>query len=400
MSDIPAADLAETSPTPRRRVYHLIEEPLPGKRTVHVFNAFIVILILANVSAVILESVPEVEQAHYATLQAFDVFSVAVFTVEYALRLWVVPEHPLYVTLTPGRARLKYALSFHALVDLLAFLPFYLGVLVEVDLRFLRILRILRLLKLTRYSHAFEALVRVVYIQRRPLFATVVIAGILIVFASSVMHLIEHEAQPQQFGSIPQSMWWAIVTMTTTGYGDVVPITPLGRVFAGLLALASIGMLALPTGILATGFIQEIRKYDFVVSWRMVAGVPLFRRLDAVRISDIVGALKAKNVPARHAIVRRGEHADAMYFILSGEVVVDIHPTPKHLGPGDYFGEIALLKHGLRTATVVSDTDCSLLVLDVEDFERLLRDVPELSEQLHQVMAARLAELERASVSA
>ncbi|MCC7017299.1 MAG: ion transporter [Rhodospirillales bacterium] len=400
MNGIAASDVAEREPTLRQRVYHWIEEPLPGKRTVHIFNAFIVILILANVSAVILESVPEVEQAHYATLQAFDVFSVAVFTVEYALRLWVVPEHPLYAAFAPRRARMKYALSFHALVDLLAFLPFYLGGLVNIDLRFLRILRILRLLKLTRYSHAFEALVRVAYAQRRPLLATVVIAAILLVFASSVMHLIEHEAQPQQFGTIPKSMWWAIVTMTTTGYGDVVPATPLGRVFGGLLMLSGIGLLALPTGILATGFIQEIRKYDFVVSWRMVASVPLFRKLDAVRVSDIVSALKSKTVPSRHAIVRRGEHADAMFFILLGEVVVDIHPEPKHLGPGDYFGEIALLKHGVRTATVVSETDCSLLVLEADDFERLLRDVPELSEQLHQAMAARLAELERGSVSA
>ena len=390
----------EGAPSFRARIYHLIEEPLPGERTVHIFNAFIVVLILANVTAVILESVPEVEEAHYALLQAFDAFSVAVFTVEYALRLWIVPEHPLYVTFTPLRARLKYALSFHALVDLLAFLPFYLGILVEIDLRFLRILRILRLLKLTRYSHAFEALVRVAYTQRRPLLATVVIAGILLVFASSVMHLIEHEAQPQFFGSIPQSMWWAIVTMTTTGYGDVVPATPLGRVFGGLLMLSGIGLLALPTGILATGFIQEIRKYDFVVSWRMVASVPLFRKLDAVRVSDIVSVLKAKNVPSRHVVVRRGEQADAMFFILSGEVVVDIHPEPKHLGPGDFFGEIALLKHGPRTATVVTETDCSLLVLEVDDFERLLRDIPELSEQLHQVMAARLAELERASAAA
>ena len=400
MNGIAAADSTESKPTLRRRVYHLIDEPLPGKRTVHVFNAFIVILILANVAAVVLESVPAVEEAYSALLQAFDAFSVAVFTVEYALRLWIAPEHPLYIAFTPLRARLKYALSFHALVDLFAFLPFYLGILVELDLRFLRILRILRLLKLTRYSHAFEALVRVAYTQRRPLLATVVIAAILLVFSSSVMHLIEHEAQPQQFGTIPQSMWWAIVTMTTTGYGDVVPATPLGRVFGGLLMLSGIGLLALPTGILATGFIQEIRKYDFVVSWRIVASVPLFRRLDAVRVSDIVSVLKAKNVPARYAVVRRGEQADAMFFIVSGEVAVDIAPAPKHLGPGDYFGEIALLKHGLRTATVVSETECSLLVLDVEDFERLLRDIPDLDEQLLQVMAARLAELDRANVSA
>jgi voltage-gated potassium channel len=399
MTETAAFDAPERQ-TLRRRVYHWIEEPLPGQRVVHVFNAFIVILILANVAAVILESVPEVENAHFVLLAAFDAFSVAVFTAEYVLRLWIVPENPLYAAFTPARARWKYARSFHSLVDLLAIMPFYLGAVVPIDLRFLRILRILRLLKLTRYSHAFDALARVVFLQRRPLLATVVIAGMWLVFAASVIHLIEHQAQPESFGSIPRSMWWAIVTMTTTGYGDVVPVTPLGRVFGGLLMLSGIGLLALPTGILATGFVQEIRKYDFVVSWRLVASVPLFKRLDAVRISDIVATLKAKNVPARHAIVRRGERADAMYFILSGEVLVDIHPQPKRLGPGDYFGEIALLKHAPRTATVVSETDCSLLVLGTDDFEHLLRNLPELDEQLRRTMAQRLAELERAGVSA
>ncbi|MEK7245281.1 MAG: ion transporter, partial [Pseudomonadota bacterium] len=152
MNSAAAADTAEGKPTLRQRVYHVIEEPLPGERAGHVFNAFMVFLILANVAAVIIESVPEVEAAHYGFLQAFDTFSVAVFTLEYALRLWVVPEHPLYSLLSPPRARLRYAMSFHAVIDLLAILPFYLAALVQIDLRFLRILRILRLLKLTRYS--------------------------------------------------------------------------------------------------------------------------------------------------------------------------------------------------------------------------------------------------------
>lgn len=390
--------MTDRASTRRTRVYHFIEEPLPGERAAHLFNFFMVALILANVAAVVLESVPEIEASHYAVLATFDFFSVLIFTVEYALRIWIAPEHPAYFSLSPARARLRYALSFHALVDLLAILPFYLGAIVPLDLRFLRILRVLRLLKLTRYSPAFEALARVVYNQRRPLIATVVIAGMLLIFASSVIHLLEHEAQPQHFSSIPKSMWWTIVTMTTTGYGDVIPITPLGRVFSGLLMLSGMGLLALPTGILATGFVQEIRKFDFVVSWRMVASVPLFKKLDAMRVSDIVSVLKSKNIPARHAIVRRGEHADAMYFILSGDVLVDMPPEPKRLGPGDFFGEIALIKRGKRTATVVSDTECSLLVLSFDDFERLLGEIPELAEQLHQIMAQRLLELEHAGV--
>ncbi len=391
--------MSDSASSLRTRIYHFIEEPLPGERAAHLFNFFMVALILANVAAVVLESVPEIGEKHYATLAAFDFLSVMIFTVEYAARIWVAPEHPSYFDLSPARARLRYALSFHALVDLLAIIPFYFGLIFDLDLRFLRILRILRLLKLTRFSPAFEALARVVYTQRRPLVATVVIAGMLLVFSSSVIHLLEHDAQPQNFGSIPKAMWWTIVTMTTTGYGDVVPVTPAGRMFGGILMMAGMGLLALPTGILATGFVQEIRKFDFVVSWRMVANVPLFKKLDAIRVSDIVSVLKSRNVPARHAIVRRGEHADSMFFILSGDVMVDIPPEPKRLGPGDYFGEIALLKHGKRTATVVSDSECSLLVLSFEDFERLMGEIPELADQLHQIMAQRLAELEHVGVT-
>lgn len=384
--------------TRRTRVYHFIEEPLPGERAAHRLSFFLIALILANVAAVVLESVPEIEESHSAVLTAFDFFSVLIFTVEYVLRIWIAPEHPAYFTFSPARARLRYALSFHALIDLLAILPFYLGAFVPLDLRFLRILRVLRLLKLTRYSPSFEVLARVVYNQRRPLIATIAIAGMLLIFASSIIHLLEHEAQPQHFGSIPKSMWWTIVTMTTTGYGDVVPITPLGRMFSGLLMLSGIGLLALPTGILATGFVQEIRKFDFVVSWRMVANVPLFKKLDAMRVSDIVSVLKSKNIPAHHAIVRRGEQANAMYFILSGDVSIDLPSGPKRLGPGDFFGEIALLRHSKRTATVVSDTECSLLVLGLDDFERLMDEIPELAEQLHKVMKQRLAEMEHAGV--
>jgi voltage-gated potassium channel len=384
-----------TVTTLKARLYRLIEDPARDSVAARAFDGFMIALILAYVAAVILESVEDIEKAYGPTLHAFDVLSVAVFTVEYAARLWVCTEDPVTARWSPLRARLRYAVTPFALIDLFAILPFYLAMLVAIDLRFLRVFRILRLLKLTRYSAALETLARVVYQQRRPLLATVVIAAMAHVFASSLMYLIEHTAQPQHFGNIPQAMWWAIVTITTTGYGDVVPVTPFGRILGGLLMLTGIGLLALPTGILATGFIQEIRRYDFVVSWQLVAQVPLFSRLDATRIADIVAILKPKQIPPRYTVVLRGEHADAMYFIVSGEVEVEIHPEPKRLKVGDYFGEIALLKRGPRTATVLSLTECRLLVLDAVDFEKLLKINPELAEPMRATMTARLQELER-----
>ena len=155
-----------------------------------------------------------------------------------------------------------------------------------------------------------------------------------------------------------------------------------------------VGMFALPAGILATGFADEIRKREFVVSWNLVATVPLFADLDAQRIAEIAHLLRPKMVPARHAIVRRGEPAESMYFIVSGEVEVDIYPEIRMLGAGDFFGEIALLKESERTATVTTVTECRFLSLDRYDFHRLLRDHPVLEETITRVMKSRLAELE------
>lgn len=383
-----------TISTLKVRLYRIIEDPARDSLAGRVFDAFMITLIVANVIAVVIESIETMEKVYASAFYVFEVLSVAVFTAEYALRLWACTENPTVSRQAPAWTRLCYALSPLALIDLLAILPFYLAALVAIDLRFLRVFRILRLLKLTRYSAAIETLARVVYQQRRPLLATVVIAATVLVFASSLMYLLEHTAQPQHFGNIPAAMWWTIVTMTTVGYGDVVPMTPFGRILAGFVMLTGIGMLALPTGILATGFIQEIRRYDFIVSWRLVAQVPLFSGLDATRVADIVSILKPKQVPPRYVVVRQGENADAMYFLVSGEVEVEMSPDVKRLRAGDYFGEIALLKHCPRTATVLSVTECRLLVLEAADFDRLLRVNPELAKPLHATMTARLRELE------
>jgi voltage-gated potassium channel len=183
-------------------------------------------------------------------------------------------------------------------------------------------------------------------------------------------------------------------TLTTVGYGDVTPVTLGGKFFGVFIMVLGVGMFALPAGILATGFADEIRKREFVVSWNLVATVPLFADLNAQRIAEIAHLLRPKMVPARHAIVRRGEPAESMYFIVSGEVEVDIHPEIRMLGAGDFFGEIALLKESERTATLTTVTECRFLFLDRYDFHRLLRDHPVLKETITRVMKSRLAKLE------
>ncbi len=219
----------------------------------------LIILITLNVVAVILESVPEIQRPLATAFFAFEVFSVVVFTVEYFLRLWSVTENPWHDKYRrPFLDRLRYLFSPMALIDLLAILPFYLSVFVSIDLRFLRVLRLLRVLKLTRYSSAMTMLFDVFREEARVIGASLFVLLLLLVVASSCIYLAEREVQPDDFGTIPLSMWWAIVTMTTVGYGDVVPITATGKVIGAFMGVIGIGMVALPAGILASGFNQAL----------------------------------------------------------------------------------------------------------------------------------------------
>lgn len=170
-------------------------------------------------------------------------------------------------------------------------------------------------------------------------------------------------------------------------------MTALGKVFAGVVMILGIAMFAVPAGILATGFAVELRKRDFVVTWQTVARVPLFAGLDAARIAEIARLLRREIVPPKYAVVRRGEAADAMFFIMSGEVEVDVAPTPRRMGRGQFFGEIALLRDTVRTATVTTVTECQLLSLDVADFRRLLDAHPDLKASITRVAEQRLSAL-------
>src|SRR5262249_2990718 len=165
-----------------------------------------------------------------------------------------------------------------------------------------------------------------------------------------IMYLIEREAQPDKFGTIPDAMWWAIVTLATVGYGDVTPITPLGKLFASVVILGGLVIVALPVGIIATAFANEIHRREFVVTWRMVARGPLFAGLEAADIADISRLLRAQLVEAGTVIVRRGDVGQSMYFVASGSVEVELPKKKIRLGAGDFFGEVAVLQRTRRSA--------------------------------------------------
>jgi voltage-gated potassium channel len=255
--------VSEPRPTgnPLRRIaFDLLESGSRQHPLAGAVNVFLIALILLNVVAVVLQTVEPVERQFRGLLWALEVFSVTVFSVEYLARLWVCRlkskfGHGLW-------GRLRYALTPVALIDLLAILPFFISGL-TIDLRFLRVMRLLRLariLKLGRYSNALQLISRILVSKKEELAVALAAVLSLLLVASSFMYFIENRAQPEAFASIPHTMWWAVATLTTVGYGDVFPITPVGKLFGSLIAIFCLGLFALPAGIVAGGFSEELQR--------------------------------------------------------------------------------------------------------------------------------------------
>lgn len=246
----------------RRRVFELLNHPRAGDTLGRIVSLALLALIAANVAANVLETDAEIAAYAPGFFRGFELVSVAVFTLEYVLRLWSAPEDPQYA----GRGgRLRMALSAMALIDLAAFAPFYLSLLAPgtVDLRYLRVLRLLRvfrLLRSRRVSESFATLSRVIRGKHVELGVTVAVVAAAMLLSAGAMYMVEHQQPDTPFTSIPRTMWWAIVTITTIGYGDMVPSTPLGQVIGGLVGFLGVCALALPVGIVSSGFIEEIGR--------------------------------------------------------------------------------------------------------------------------------------------
>jgi voltage-gated potassium channel len=374
----------------RRRLYEILEHGTIGDRTSLIVGRLIVALIVINLVSVTLESVPAYHARYGPLFAAVELLSLIIFTIEYALRVWVAAEHAPHAHLSAIQARWAFIRSPFGLIDLLAVLPFWFALFIPADLRVLLVFRIVRFLKLARYSPAMRSLLDAVYGERRALFGCFVILIGAALLAASIMHLVERHAQPDKFGTIPDAMWWAIVTLATIGYGDVVPVTLLGRVVASVTIFFGMIMVALPIGIVATAFADEVHRRDFVVTWSMVARVPLFAGLKAGDIADIMRLLRAQQVEPGVVIVRRGDPAHSMYFIAAGEVEVDLRQEPVRLGAGHFFGEVAALRRARRSATVTALTRTSLLVLDAHDLHALMEREPTIAERIREVVRTRL----------
>lgn len=250
----------------RKRTAELLEALRPDDPAGRAVDHFLIALILLNVVAITLETVPSIGNEWQNGFRLFELFSVAVFTVEYLLRLWSCVELPSSRHIGSHQTRLGFALSPLGLIDLLAIAPFYLQMLLPeaatslLILRIFRGMRLLRVLKLSRYSPAMNVLYSVLRKEARVLSVAVFFLGVMLVVVSWAIYVLERDAQPEAFGTIPDAMWWSVITLTTVGFGDVVPVTNGGKLFAGFAALLGIGMVALPSAILVSGFTREARR--------------------------------------------------------------------------------------------------------------------------------------------
>jgi len=375
----------------KRRLYEVLEMGASGDGLSRLVDSLLIALIFINVAAVIVGTVDDIARSYGDILSAIEAVSVGVFTIEYFARLWVANLHKPLRHYGPLMARVRYGLQGWAVVDLVAILPYYLSfVFGGGDLRVLLIFRLVRFLKIARFSPALRSLAMAIGAERKALLASLVILFGVILTAAAIMYMVERTAQPEAFDSLPKSLWWAAATLTTVGYGDVVPITALGKMVAGIFMIIGYGLFALPVGIVATAFAQEIHRRDFVVTWGMVARVPLFEELAAGEIAQIMRLLHSQVVERGAVIARAGEPAHSMYFVASGAVEVVLPGKYIRFEEGSFFGEIAVLHKTRRSADAIAASRCHLLVLDADDLHRLMEQKPSIARRIHEVAQSRL----------
>jgi len=379
------------NPIVMRAIYRTLDPGQRGPRA----NAFRFIhhtLVIAGIAAVILSTVPQFAEEYGSLLAVVFHLALGFFAVEYVLRLYATPAAPWSLPDRPWRDRIQWALSFAGLIDVFSTWFILLATAFPIEPSSVHLAAIIWLFKFVPYSEGLSLLARVIGNARSALLSVLLSFIIVLLCAGTLAYLLERDLQPVVFGSIPASLWWAVVTLTTTGYGDAVPITTFGRVLGGAVMIGGIAVFGLLAGILANGFAEEVRRRDLMRTWDLVTKVPFFNGVGAEVISEMTRLLRPREVQPGTTIMRRGEPGDCMYFVVSGEVEILIHPKPLRLGPGAFFGEIALVTGEPRNATAVAAKFCVLLSLHLTDFRHLAARRPELTAIIKEEAERRLAQ--------
>ena len=326
-----------------------------------------------GITAMVLLTVAPAYEAAHRWLEAVLWACWAYFLLEWAVRL----RHAAH----QQRFR-AYAASGRGLVDAAAALAIPLAIVCGVEPKTAWLLSVLWVLKVVPGIPGLRQLRRVLVQESGPLLSVLVIFLMVLFLASVAVYFLERDVQPGTFGSVPATMWWAVVTLTTVGYGDVVPVTALGRMVAAMVMISGLGVFGLWTGILATGFAAETRRDNFLKTWDSVSKVPFFAALGPSAIADVTHMLRTMDLPPRTTIIRKGQSGDCMYFSAAGEVEVDLPGKKVRLSEGAFFGEMALLGNNLRSANITTTRLSKLLVLDLVDFRLLMARHPDLAETI------------------
>jgi voltage-gated potassium channel len=358
------------------------------------WRAFHLTVLAAGLLAIAISSIDGLPVWTDDVLTAIVVLVAVVFFGEYLVRLWAAPESNRFAGLSDGMARLRWALSMNGLIGLLAVVPVLAITFssIHASHEWAPIFCVFWILKLSVHAPAMTTLARVIANERATLASVVIIFIMVLVTAAATVHMLEREHQPKVFGNIPESLWWAVVTLTTTGYGDVVPQTVGGRMVGSVVMVSGIVVLALMTGILATGFAEEERRREYLRVWDQVTRVPMFAELGTVTLSEIVSKLRVRHYPPRIVVVRREEPGDSMFFISEGEVEVRLPHGAVPLRQGAFFGEMALLDRLPRSATVVTTQPTTLLVLYASDFYEVAANIPSLVDAVEREARRRRSE--------
>jgi len=328
------------------------------------------VIVGCGIGMIVLLTVDPAYEAAHHYVDALLWLCLGFFLFEWSVRL----RHAIAAGC--GRA---YALSGRGIVDVAAALAVPLAMILGANHRSAWLLGMFWIFKVLPGIPGLRQLRRVLVVESGPLLSVLLFFLMVLFLASVAEFYLEHDVQPTGFGSVPAALWWAVATLTTTGYGDVVPITPLGRMIAAVVMVCGLGVFGLWTGILATGFAAETRRDNFLRTWESVSNVPFFAALGPAAIADVTQMLRTIDLPARTTIIRKGQVGDCMYFIASGAVEVDLPGKKVTLDEGAFFGEMALLGNNLRSANITTTQVSKLLVLDLVDFRLLMARHPDLA---------------------
>jgi len=356
------------------------------------YRAILIIVILATVLLALLNNDPHLHIQYKDIIYPLQNLFYFFIFIDFLLRIIGSLKHYDMEDISESKhynTLKSYLFSYYGIIDFLAILPFFM-ILLKFDSKDLNtVLSIMTLLKLARFSPALIILKDVIVSERKSLLAALYLMMILTLSISTILYFIERNINPNGFKTLLDSIWWAIITLSTVGYGDVVPITPLGKLLGGMAAITGFGMFALPAGILANGFADEIRRLRDITNWKMVAKVPLFSNLEFGAIADIAQLLHIKRFRKDELIIKENDNGNSMYFILEGSVIVHKQGLYVILSEGDFFGEIALLKNIPRTASISAKNRCELLELTTYDFQNFIKTQPELLEKIEKIATLR-----------